>query len=267
MLSEQDRLRQLFDAQQMAPCWLVQGAPVQARSFADQLACYILASPLNGHGMKADLVGRHIKNGSFGNSMVIRKNEDASEISVDQLVPVFDFLHKSPLIPGFRVLIIDSIDQMNRFGVNSLLKSLEEPPQKTYIFLICRQLASVLPTIRSRCQSVHVDENMSIQPILYQKEASELVQCAYRSDFTQAQRLCERVCNGDKAQYDVLAMALFDTLYHNVIDSKNGNEAELWLLLTRFWEESKTTHLDRQHAFMIILTSIENPSALKDTVI
>ena len=267
MSDEHDRLRQLFDAQQMAPCWLIQGIPVQARLFADQLACYILASPLNGHGMKVDLVERHIKNGSFGNSMVIQKNEDASEISVDQLVPVFDFLHKSPLIPGFRVLIIDSIDQMNRFGVNSLLKSLEEPPQKTYIFLICRQLAAVLPTIRSRCQIVHTDENVSIQPVFHQKEVGELLECAYRGDFAQAQRLCDRLCGGDKAQYDVLAMALFDVLYHNVIQSKNGNEAELWLLLTRFWEEAKTTHLDRQHAFMTVLASIENPSILKAAIL
>ncbi len=263
MSGEQDRLRYLFDTHQMAPCWLIQGASDRARYFADQLSCYILASPSNGHGMKVDLIERHIKNGSFGNSMVIQKNEDAAEISVDQLVSVFDFLHKSPLIPGARVLIIDSIDQMNRFGVNSLLKSLEEPPQKTYIFLICRQLTAVLPTIRSRCQSVHVDENTPIQQVAYRREASELLQYAYRGDFAQAQRLCERICNGDKSQYDVLAMALFDTLYQNVIHSKNGNEAELWLLLTRFWEESKATHLDRQHAFMMVLASIENPNVLK----
>lgn len=261
-----DRLKALFDAGQMAPCWLIHGVHQSARIFAHDLSCHILASPINGHNMKPELVVRHINNGSFGNIMRIQKNEDATEISVEQLAPVFDFLHKSPLIPGFRVLIIDSIDQMNRFGVNSLLKSLEEPPQKTYIFLICHQLGSLLPTIRSRCQIVHVDEKVDVLDLPYINEAKEILHHAERGDFMQAQRICERVVNGDKAQYDLLANALFDVLYRKTLRSKNGDEAELWLLLTRFWQESKATHLDRQHAFMTALASIENPSVLKAVI-
>ncbi|SVD35266.1 uncharacterized protein METZ01_LOCUS388120, partial [marine metagenome] len=52
-------------------------------------------------------------------------------------------------LPKF--IIIDSADDLNINASNSLLKILEEPKNKTYIFLISHQLSSLLPTIRSRC--------------------------------------------------------------------------------------------------------------------
>jgi DNA polymerase III subunit delta' len=53
-----------------------------------------------------------------------------------------------------RFFIIDNADKLNDEASNALLKTLEEPSETTYIFLITSRPASLLPTIRSRCQIV-----------------------------------------------------------------------------------------------------------------
>lgn len=53
-----------------------------------------------------------------------------------------------------RFFIIDDADKMNDNAANALLKTLEEPPATSYIFLITSRPDSLLPTIRSRCQTL-----------------------------------------------------------------------------------------------------------------
>lgn len=53
-----------------------------------------------------------------------------------------------------RFFIVDDADKMNDSASNALLKILEEPPPTTYIFLITSRPESLLPTIRSRCQTL-----------------------------------------------------------------------------------------------------------------
>jgi DNA polymerase-3 subunit delta' len=51
-----------------------------------------------------------------------------------------------------KVFIIDEAELLDAYGQNALLKTLEEPPPGTYIFLVTTQEERLLPTIRSRCQ-------------------------------------------------------------------------------------------------------------------
>jgi DNA polymerase III subunit delta' len=53
-----------------------------------------------------------------------------------------------------RFFIIDEADKMNDAASNALLKTLEEPPPTSHIFLVSSRPDSLLPTIRSRCQTL-----------------------------------------------------------------------------------------------------------------
>jgi hypothetical protein len=59
---------------------------------------------------------------------------------------------KTPGLGHAKVFIIDEAELIDATGQNALLKTLEEPPRRTYIFLITSRPESLLPTIRSRCQ-------------------------------------------------------------------------------------------------------------------
>ncbi|MEO7538583.1 MAG: DNA polymerase III subunit delta' [Pyrinomonadaceae bacterium] len=53
-----------------------------------------------------------------------------------------------------RFFIIDDADKMNDAASNALLKTLEEPPSTSHIFLVTSRPDSLLATIRSRCQTL-----------------------------------------------------------------------------------------------------------------
>ncbi|QDT33336.1 DNA polymerase III subunit delta' [Thalassoglobus polymorphus] len=59
-----------------------------------------------------------------------------------------------PMSASRRIAIIDDAETMNEASANSLLKTLEEPPPGVILFLIAPDTDPILPTIRSRCQTV-----------------------------------------------------------------------------------------------------------------
>ena len=61
---------------------------------------------------------------------------------------------KTPLHGHGKVFIIDEAELLESAGQNSLLKTLEEPPPGTHIFLVTTNEDRLLPTIRSRCQRI-----------------------------------------------------------------------------------------------------------------
>lgn len=77
-----------------------------------------------------------------------------TQISIDNVRALRHFLGLSAADGGWRVIIVDSADEMNRNSANALLKFLEEPPEKTVFLLISHSPAGLLPTIRSRCRTL-----------------------------------------------------------------------------------------------------------------
>lgn len=77
-----------------------------------------------------------------------------SEITVDEARKLKEFLSLSAADGGRRVILIDSVDEMNASAANALLKLLEEPPKRTTLLLVSHQPARLLPTIRSRCRDL-----------------------------------------------------------------------------------------------------------------
>lgn len=74
-------------------------------------------------------------------------------IKMEQAKEVLEFLSLKSLT-GNRVIIIDQAQLLNTQAANSLLKTLEEPPEGTFFFLIAPSVAGILPTIRSRSRIV-----------------------------------------------------------------------------------------------------------------
>jgi DNA polymerase-3 subunit delta' len=61
------------------------------------------------------------------------------------------------------VTIFCDVDTMNIYAANAMLKTLEEPPANTYMFLTTSKPEAVLPTIASRCQIVRFGHVPALQ--------------------------------------------------------------------------------------------------------
>ena len=61
-------------------------------------------------------------------------------------------MSKTSINSNFRVVLIDSLSEMNLFGYNALLKTIEEYNLDTSFFLIDHMISKIPTTIYSRCK-------------------------------------------------------------------------------------------------------------------
>ena len=73
-------------------------------------------------------------------------------IGIDQVRSLTDFMAQTSHAGSAKIVIIDNAHDMNTSSANALLKTLEEPTQSSYLFLVTDYPGSLPATIRSRCQ-------------------------------------------------------------------------------------------------------------------
>ena len=118
-----------------------------------------------------------IKDGNAMDEDELSNLKKSANIKVDEVRTINEFLSKRSSNDGWRVVLIDSIDEMNQNGANAVLKILEEPPVKTLMLLISHNPNKLLPTIKSRCAKINLkplsDNNLASLIRRYRPETSE----------------------------------------------------------------------------------------------
>ena len=88
--------------------------------------------------------------------LIIEAEQD--QIKIEQVRFAIDFLQLSRHYLRYKVVLLKEVDNLNYAAANSLLKTLEEPPEESVILMTCRQPSMLMATIRSRCHRIHLKE-------------------------------------------------------------------------------------------------------------
>lgn len=160
----EDALLSAWNSKKMPHAWLISGPRgIGKATLAYRLARFVLA------GEKNSLLGgeltlspshptfRRIAAGSHGDLLILEM-KDGKEINVEEARKIGAFLRLTPSESKWRVVIVDSVDHMNRNAANAILKILEEPPANALILLISHLPGKILPTIRSRCRQLRMKQ-------------------------------------------------------------------------------------------------------------
>jgi DNA polymerase-3 subunit delta' len=83
-----------------------------------------------------------------------KRNRMRDEIVVADVRGVGRFMHLTAAEGGWRVVVVDSADEMNRNAANAILKLLEEPPERVLLVLLAHATGRLPATIRSRCRTL-----------------------------------------------------------------------------------------------------------------
>ena len=155
----------------LAHGWLIHGPPgIGKATLAYRFARFVLsgggAGGLFGDGAQGlamdpdDPVFRRIAAGGHGDLMAVEKSYDdkrkrfRDEIVVADVRAIASFMRLTSSEGGWRVVVVDSADEMNLIAANAILKILEEPPDKSLLLLVSHSPSRLLPTIRSRCRAL-----------------------------------------------------------------------------------------------------------------
>ena len=79
-----------------------------------------------------------------------------STLGIDAVRDVSEKLYEHARLGGAKVVWLSDASLLTEAAANALLKTLEEPPEKTWFFLSCRDPGRLLATLRSRCRLHHL---------------------------------------------------------------------------------------------------------------
>jgi DNA polymerase-3 subunit delta' len=150
--------------------WLIGGAAgIGKATLAYRMARFVLAhrDPLAADVQRAetlsvdpsDPVARHVAAGAHGGLLTLERSLNdkgvmRTVITVDETRETISFFGSTAAVEGWRVCIVDTVDELNPNAANALLKILEEPPRQSLFLLVSHAPARVLPTILSRCRKL-----------------------------------------------------------------------------------------------------------------
>lgn len=75
-------------------------------------------------------------------------------LKIDQMRDLIEFVGQTVQVAELKVVVVESFETANIAAANAILKSLEEPPPNTHLFLITNAIDLLIPTVRSRCQRI-----------------------------------------------------------------------------------------------------------------
>ncbi len=151
--------------------WLIGGAQgIGKATLAYRMARFVLAhsdpsarSVQDADNLYVDEdhpVARQVANGSHGGLLTLERTVNdkgtmRTVITVDESRETIGFFGSTAAsVGGWRVCVVDTVDELNANASNALLKILEEPPARSLFLLVSHAPARVLATIQSRCRKL-----------------------------------------------------------------------------------------------------------------
>ena len=163
--------QQLLDAYRggrIAHAWLLSGPQgIGKATLAYRMARFVLANPdpsvpavQNATSLAlpaAHPIVHHVAAGSHGGLLTLERTVNdkgvlRTIISVDEARETIGFFGSTSADEGWRVCVVDTVDELNANAANALLKVVEEPPRRALFLLVSHSPARVLATIQSRCR-------------------------------------------------------------------------------------------------------------------
>ena len=99
---------------------------------------------------------KKIDHGNHPDLRIFRRTENRRELGIDIIREMQRRLAFRPYEGQRRFFIIAEADRMTRQAANSLLKTLESPPDYATLILLAEEEELLLPTILSRCQQIRL---------------------------------------------------------------------------------------------------------------
>lgn len=128
------------------------GKTTLARAFAAALDCTMESAPCGGECRACKLIAKD----GHPDVTIVEASAEGSSLKIEQVRDLQQTLALRPYEARYRVAILRRFHEANPAAANALLKTLEEPAPGVVLILTAPSADSLLPTIVSRCQPLHL---------------------------------------------------------------------------------------------------------------
>ena len=159
-LEQQAAFTRAHDARTLHHAWLLAGPPgLGKRTWANAAALGVLAGTGRFDTGRDHPAARLAAAGAHPDLKTLEREEKdkgglSAFITVDQIRQLTELFTSTSSQGGWRVVIVDAMEDLNLAAANALLKLLEEPPAKCLFLCVSQAPERLLPTLRSRCRLV-----------------------------------------------------------------------------------------------------------------
>lgn len=267
-----ERFRRCVQRGRLASTFLFIGpAGIGKFRFAQKMAAALLCEEYSEHELESCgkcPACRQVHNESHPDLEIVRKPDDKSFIPLEKFVGdkehgtregLCQRMSLKPFCGGRKIAIIDDADFLNLEGANCLLKTLEEPPPRSVLFLIGTSEYKQLPTIRSRCQVIRFGAlpTSAVQQLLLKQGLVE--------DPNQAAELAQQSEGSLKRALEYADPDLYEirTQLFDFLAQRHPDSVALSRLLTDFLDDvGQDVPRKRQRMRQVILSGAEFYSSL-----
>lgn len=188
-------------------------------------------------------------------------------IGIEQVRGILPRVYGAVRQGGAKVVVVYSGEKLNEAASNSLLKTIEEPPNSTYFLLFCRYAEQLPATIRSRCQQWYLglpEEQEAVSWLTAKAPAATPKQIASALELSCGAPLAAlRILDGDlRLLLSNLLQQLEQALCHDdmlflltALDHSESLRSLSWLAIL-FWIAAKGKLLARAQSFGALPTTL-----------
>lgn len=210
-----------------------------------------------GKSVIAEYLGKIILGGDLNREYIdltkcdLLKN--AKSIGVNQVRELIEEIYKKPYEGENKVIIVYNVHKMTEQAQNAFLKTIEEPPNGVYIFLLCENVVNILDTIKSRCQ-IH-----KLEPLTSNK-VEKYLQREYKDITKEQMSLAVAYSNGipgkaDKLLNDKNFNELRNSVVEFLVNVKNMDKTEV-LTYEKIFNKNVNDRNDLFQCFLSLLRDV-----------
>ena len=131
----------------------------------DEAVATFIAQRIKKDGQDIKDVASKVMRGGYADVKFFPEGESVRVADVEKII---QDVYYTPMELPMKFYVINNAETANEASQNKLLKTLEDATSSTCIILKCKKIASILPTIKSRCQRIE------IPPYSYEELREEL---------------------------------------------------------------------------------------------
>ena len=168
--------------------------------------------------------------------------DGASNRGIDDIRQINETALYSPTQGRFKIYLIDEVHMLTKEAFNALLKTLEEPPEKTKFFFATTEPHKVPPTILSRCQRFDLKR---MHPSHITQKLEQIAKDLGRNIEPAALHLIASLADGSlrdaESLFDQILVFTEETITASLIREAFGLiSQEIFLALDRAFSEGRT---------------------------